>query len=105
MGKYIEIIESKIVVHIQFKTRTHALFFTHQPEHCGFDTARIMGLDTKHFSGEHVLRHFIIQGMVKHPNVPLQELMKVQGHSVSAHLANMSSDFVTEGKKIVGFLH
>ena len=33
MGKYIGIIESKTVVHIQFNTRTHSLFFYHQPEH------------------------------------------------------------------------
>ena len=42
---------------------------------------------------------------MNNPNVPLQESMKAARHSsVSAHLAYMSSDFVTEGQKIVGLL-
>ena len=93
------------------KSGTSKLFFDKKPigkekiHDLQFDTARIMGLDLKHFRGGHAWRHFAIQGMVNDPNVPLQESMKAARHSsVSVHLAYMSSDFVTEGKKIAGLL-
>ena len=48
----------------------------------------------------------MVTGMVNDPMVPLQELTKVACHtSVSAHMAYMSSERVSEGKKIEGLLH
>lgn len=47
----------------------------------------------------------MVTGMVNNPMVPLQELTKVACYtSVSAHIAYMSSERVSEGKKIEGLL-
>ena len=47
----------------------------------------------------------MIQGMVNDPTVLLQKSMKVASHtSVLVHMSYLSSDRVSKGKKIEGFL-
>ena len=69
------------------------------------NSAERMGLDMKYFLGGHAWRHFMVQGMVNDPTVPLQESMKASRHtSISAHMGYTSSDRVSEGRKISALL-
>ena len=69
------------------------------------NAAERMGLDMKYFRGGHAWRHFMVQGMVNDPTVPMQELMKAARHtSISAHVGYTSSDRVSKGRKIEALL-
>jgi len=69
------------------------------------NSAERMGLGMKYFRGGHAWRHFMVQGMVNDPTVPMQESMKAARHtSVSVHMGYTSSDRVSEGRKIDALL-